>query len=236
VASGTHTVEARAVSDPAATGQYVYNDYSTTVNISAASVRPAILRPQKNWLVGFLVVTCQINRKLSTDDARCLVKSDGIELDTIAAGQRETFTLPIGQHALEVSIIGVSAGKWDGPINSTVNITGGRNTFNIARFNLRPPSACPQAGDWSSSLEQWTTLTVADCSITDFLVIIPLDDGRVFYMFALKPAPIINNRFSYETGELTFNGVFTSSTQASGTWSAVVEGQKHEGTWTATPD
>jgi hypothetical protein len=144
VTSGTHTVEAKAVTDPAANGQYVYADYASKVTVSAAGTRPVSLRPQKTWLVGFLVVSCQINRKLTTDDVRCLVNADGTDLGTTEAGQRSTFSLPIGSHAIVVSTTGASAGNWVSPVSTTANISGGRNSSYSARFNLKPlPTSTP---------------------------------------------------------------------------------------------
>lgn len=144
VAPGSHTVEARAVSDPAANGQYVYADYLTKVNVSAASTRQAVMRPKKTWLVGFLAVSCQINRKLATDDVRCLVNSDGMDLGTVEAAQRSTFSLAVGSHLITVSTTGGSAGNWDGPVSKTVSVSGGRSSSYSARFNLRPaPTPTP---------------------------------------------------------------------------------------------
>lgn len=144
VTAGTHTIEARSVTDPAANGQYVYANVLKTATVSAASTRYVYLSPQKTWLVGFLNVSCQLNRKTPADDARCLVNSDGTDLGTVEASQSGKFNLPVGQHALNISTTGASAGRWDGPVNLTVNIVGGRNAFAVARFNQSPiPSPTP---------------------------------------------------------------------------------------------
>jgi hypothetical protein len=144
VTAGTHTIEARSVTDPTANGQYVYADALKTATVSAASTRFVYLSPQKMWLQGFLNVSCQLNRKTPADDARCVVNSDGTDLGTVEALQTGKFNLPVGQHALSISTTGASAGRWDGPVNLTVNIVGGRNAFAVARFNQRPiPSPTP---------------------------------------------------------------------------------------------
>jgi hypothetical protein len=144
VAPGTHTVEARAVTDPNANGQYVFPDVSQTAAVAAAGTRYVNFRPVKTWLVGFLALTCQINRKAAADDARCEVSADGAAIGTVEAAQRGTFALATGAHSLSVAVVGAQGGKWDGPVSGSLNILGGRTTGYVARFNLRPvPTPAP---------------------------------------------------------------------------------------------
>lgn len=144
VGPGTYTVEARSVTDPAANGQYVYANALKSVTVYAASTRSVSLNPQKTWLSGFINLSCQINRKTPTDDARCLVNSDGTDLGTVEAQRSGKFSLPTGPHTLMISVAGASAGQWDGPVSLTTNISGGRSSYASARFNLRPiPTPTP---------------------------------------------------------------------------------------------
>jgi len=141
VAPGTHTIEARAVTDPAANGMYSYPDISKSATAFAGGTRWVYLYPVKTWLVGFLKLTCQINRKGVGDDVRCLVNSDGVDLGTVEAGQKATFNLTPGPHVINITTSGASAGNWDGPVSTTVNIVGGRTVYSSARFNPRPQPA-----------------------------------------------------------------------------------------------
>jgi len=139
-----HTVEARAVADPAANGLYVYADASRSAAVSAAGTRLVSLSPRKTWLFGFLTVTCRLNGKAASDDARCEVSADGAPLGAVAAGERATFNLPVGAHTLAIAVTGVQADKWSGPVSTTINAVGGRTSYYTARFTLRPaPTAAP---------------------------------------------------------------------------------------------
>jgi len=144
IAPGTHTVEARVITDPNANGQYAFGDASQTVAVAAAGTRFVNFRPVKNWLMGFLAVTCQINRRAPTDDVRCVVSSDGAEIGSVEAGKRGTFALATGTHNISVATGGAQAANWDGPVSGSLNILGGRTTGYVARFNLRPiPTPAP---------------------------------------------------------------------------------------------
>jgi len=138
------TVEARAVTDPAANGLYTYADVSRSATVGAGGTRFVNLSPKKTWLAGYLAVTCQINGKTATDDVQCAVSSDGEPVGVLAAGQRATFNLPVGAHALSIATTGASADKWNSPVSTTINTLGGRTTYYTARFSLRPaPTAAP---------------------------------------------------------------------------------------------
>jgi len=143
VAPGSHTVEARNVTDPAANGNYKYEDKSISTTAFAAGTRVIALRPAKTWLTGTLGVFCQIFRKTAADDVQCAVSADGNPLGTAAAGARGTFTLPIGSHTIGVSLTGASASRWSGPVSITANVIGGRTTYSTARFSLLPSAPPP---------------------------------------------------------------------------------------------
>lgn len=143
VAPGPHTVEARNVTDPAAGGNYQYGDRSASTTAFAGGTRVIVFRPAKTWLTGTLGVFCQIFRKTAADDAQCVVSADGNPLGTVAAFVRGTFTLPIGVHTIGVSLTGASAGRWSGPVSTSMNIIGGRTVYYTARFSLLPSAPPP---------------------------------------------------------------------------------------------
>ncbi len=139
VSSGVvHTVSALNIQDPAANGRYRWADVSTTTSVAANGTRFVTLRPTKVWLQGSLSVLCQIVSKRASDDAACAVKVNGGEIGRVAAGARGVFNLAIGTHALEVVVVGASAGRWAGPVSGPVTINGGLTTYYTGRFNLLP--------------------------------------------------------------------------------------------------
>jgi hypothetical protein len=149
VAAGAHMVEAKAVTDPAANGQYAYGTAAQSASVFAAGTRFVNLLPQKTWLVGFLKLNCQVNQKGAGDDVACAVSENGAPVGTVAAGQQGTLSLALGAHSLTVATAGAQAGKWDGPVTTPVTIWGGQTVYATARFNLRPaaaPAAAPSGG------------------------------------------------------------------------------------------
>ena len=141
VAPGAHTVEAKTVTDPAANGQYAYADAAQTTWAYAAGVRFVNLAPQKNWLVGFLKLGCQINQKGAGDDVACAVSENSAQVGVVAAGQQGTLNLAPGAHTLTLAAAGAQADKWDGPRTTAVTIWGGQTIYALARFNLKPAAA-----------------------------------------------------------------------------------------------
>jgi hypothetical protein len=141
-----HTIEARNVVDPAAGARYRYDNAAVQASTWAGGTRFVYLRPVKVWLQGTLNFTCQINRITAGEDAQCLVKVNGGDLGTVPANGRTAWNLAVGTHTLEVSVVGASAGRWDGPVSTRVTIFGGGNSWYTARFNLRPtaPAVQPQ--------------------------------------------------------------------------------------------
>jgi len=140
-----HAVEARNVSDPAASGRYAYQDTARTAIVYGGRTSPVTLRPIKVWLTGTVNVTCVLNGKAISDDAACEVNADGAPLGTIPASGRAAFTLANGAHSLSIATMGASASRWDSPLNTTVNIFGGSSTYYTARFTLRPVATTPAA-------------------------------------------------------------------------------------------
>ncbi len=141
-----NTVEARNVADPAAGGNWKFNDAAASAIAYEGGTRYVYLRPAKVWLTGKLNLYCYLSRITLTDDAQCSVSADGAPLGTVAHNTRTTFTLATGAHSVEVSVAGASAGRWAGPINFTQNIFGGGNSYYTARFNLIPTAPLPPPG------------------------------------------------------------------------------------------
>ena len=143
VSPGMHVVEAKAIADPAANGQYVYPDASQNAAAFAAGTRFVNFWPQKTWLVGYLKLNCQLNQKGAADDAACAASENGAPLGVVAAGQQGTLSLAPGAHTLTVAATGAQADKWEGPVTLAATIWGGQTTYAAARLNLRP--AAPAA-------------------------------------------------------------------------------------------
>ena len=159
---GNHTVEGKNLTDPAANGVYRYADVSTRSYVGPNQARAATLRPRKEFLLGFGQITCRLNR-FAGQDARCAVAVDGVPLGTIEAGQKATYNLAPGPHALEVSLTGSAAPLWAPPaVANTLTIAAGRTTWFTATFNPAPatPTApAPPAG----AQPQTGTLMVVMC-------------------------------------------------------------------------
>ncbi len=141
VSAGLHQVEAKAVTDPAANGQYTYAEMAQSVWAYPASTRFLNLSPRKTWLVGFLRVSCWINQKGAGDDVACAVSENGAPLGVVPAGQQGTLSLTPGAHSLTLAPAGAQADKWNGPSTAAVTIWGGQTAYASARFNLRPAAA-----------------------------------------------------------------------------------------------
>jgi len=139
-----HTVEAKNVTDPAANGNYKYNDASLTPVIYPGGSWSAVLRPWKVWLTGILNVGCVVYGKAATDDMQCAVAVDNAPVGTVPAGGNSAFYLPIGSHTLTVTGAGASADQWYPPASTTVVVYGGGRSYYYARFSRRPAAPAPQ--------------------------------------------------------------------------------------------
>ena len=146
VSPGVHVVEAKAINDPAANGQYVYADANQSAAVFAAGTRFVNFWPQKSWLVGFLQLHCQVDQKGAADDVACAASENGAPLGVVAAGQQSSLSLAPGAHTLTVAATGAQADKWDSPGTLAVTIWGGQTTYTAARLDLRPAAAASPSG------------------------------------------------------------------------------------------
>jgi hypothetical protein len=142
-----HVIEARNVVDPAANGRYRFDDISVQSFTYAASTRFVYLWPTKVWLKGSLSVLCVVSRATPANDAWCQVSADGAPIGNVGSNGRNLFDLPTGAHDIQVAVVGSEAGRWEGPVQNTLNIFGGSTSFYQARFNLLPnaPPVVPVA-------------------------------------------------------------------------------------------
>jgi hypothetical protein len=138
VAPGAHTVEARNIADPAANGVYRYADVSAPAPVAANQSRPVVLRPAKQFLLGFAQVTCRINGIEAGQDVRCTMALDGQGAGVLENGANQTYNLAPGPHTVGVAVAGASAALW-APANQDLpaNIVAGRNSPLVATFNRR---------------------------------------------------------------------------------------------------
>ncbi len=98
VAPGNHAVAGRNLVDPAANGVYRYLDVSSPATVAANQTRAVVLRPQKEYLLGFGEVACRINGVEAGHDVRCNVAVDGQPLGTVEVGQTQSYNLAPGPH------------------------------------------------------------------------------------------------------------------------------------------
>lgn len=145
VAPGNHTVEGRNLTDPGANGVYRYADVSSVIWIGANQTRTVTLYPQKQYLLGFGEITCRVNGFQAGQDVRCGVAIDGQGVGVIEAGQKQTYNLAPGAHAVKVSLTGGNADQWvSAAHDSSLSIVAGRTAYLAPTFNRKPaPSAAP---------------------------------------------------------------------------------------------
>ncbi len=138
VAPGSHKIEGRNFTDPAANGVYRWTDVKSTDTVSPNQTRSVKLSPKKEFLLGFAEVTCQINGLEAGQDVRCTVAADGQGLGTIEARQKQTYNLAPGQHTLNVAVVGGNADLWAPAAQDLpVTITAGRSSRLNPAFNRK---------------------------------------------------------------------------------------------------
>ncbi|MDY0018728.1 MAG: hypothetical protein RBT47_01865 [Anaerolineae bacterium] len=138
VAPGAHTVEVRAINDPAAAGIYRYQDASAQSWVSANQSRAVVLTPAKEFLMGFARLTCALPSVEVGQDVRCLVLVNGQGAAIIEAGQSQTLTLPSGAYTLTTQVIGQHADLWSPAAQDTlITIIGGRTQTLTPTFNRK---------------------------------------------------------------------------------------------------
>lgn len=126
VTPGTaHKFEARNVTDPAANGNYRWKDVSLTTSLFANSKKTIKFNLQKEFLRGFLEITCKLTGLPAGAAAQCQPSIDGTAVAPIEAGQKATYNLLRGTH--EVTVDAAPADQWAAtPALKIVTITAGR--------------------------------------------------------------------------------------------------------------
>jgi hypothetical protein len=134
--SRSHRVEVKAITDPAAGDVYRWRDATTSTTLNPGQERSLVVRLQKQWLKGFLHVTCNITNP--QPGMVCLLTLDGVARDPLAPGASADFTLDPGSHPLSATV--GPAGSWTSTTRSTtVYITGGRTTNYTATLTAQTP-------------------------------------------------------------------------------------------------
>ena len=138
VAPGSHKVEGRNFTDPAANGVYRWADVASTGTVGPNQTRPITLNPKKEFLLGFADATCKINGLEAGQDVRCNVTVDGQGLGTIEAGQKQTYNLTPGPHTMNVAVVGGNADLWAPTAQDLpMTITAGKSSRVTPTFNRK---------------------------------------------------------------------------------------------------
>jgi hypothetical protein len=127
-----HRVEARSITDLEAGGVYRWRDASTSVYLGAGQERTSTFRLQREYLQGFLDVTCTItNPPADQTGLHCLPSVDGLPGEPVLPGETTQYTLDPGPH--EVSTVIESQSQWySQPFSRQVTVFAGRTTRHTA--------------------------------------------------------------------------------------------------------
>ncbi len=146
VLPGTHKVQGRNFTDPAAAGVYRWKDTAATSHyLGSGQQRTATLTLQKEYLFGFVSVLCQINGVQPGDDVRCNAAINNSST-VIPPGQRSQINAPPGTQTLTVTLVGASANLWETSKTQAVNVRAGRTTNVTAIFNKLSGGGQPGPG------------------------------------------------------------------------------------------
>lgn len=137
VAPGNHKFEAKNIVDPAAAGVYRWKDATLNSYLYANTTRTVKITPQKEFLLGFLAVTCQLRGLQAGQTGHCLPTIDGVLMPQIENGKTTTFTLAPGPHQLSVDA-GPETQFGNPPLTSTPTIRAGQTTRYTARISVLP--------------------------------------------------------------------------------------------------
>jgi hypothetical protein len=136
VVPGSHRVQGRNFTDPAAAGIYRWKDTAVLSQyLGTGQQRTATLRLQKEYLVGFVNVLCRINGVQQGDDVRCNAAIDGQGSTLILPGQRGQLISPPGSHMLSVTLVGASASRWESSYNQALNVRAGQTVYTTAPYD-----------------------------------------------------------------------------------------------------
>jgi hypothetical protein len=115
---------------------YVYSQPSTFVWVPAGQVYRYTLYPAKVFTKGYLEFTCDIRSAKEGERVACRPFIDGHSQKEIAPGEKFTYKLETGSHAVRVETTGKQAQLWSPAANEhTVNIWGGGTAYLRSRFD-----------------------------------------------------------------------------------------------------
>ena len=92
---------------------YEYRDAYTYVWVNQGQIRTYVVYPQKQFIRGTLLLTCDIRQRTETDALACLVVIDDVPQEApIPAGEAASYTLDPGTHTVQVSATGAGVELW----------------------------------------------------------------------------------------------------------------------------
>jgi len=138
VAPGTHVVEAKVLTDPAANGVYMYPDTSAKGTVKANQAQVVTLKPAKTFLLGFAQVSCAIKAVVAGQDVRCAVTIDGNGMGTLEVGQSQVYNLTPGAHTVNLALNGANADLWAPlTVDLPLNIVAGKTAATKMTFDRK---------------------------------------------------------------------------------------------------
>jgi hypothetical protein len=138
VTPGRHKIVVNEIGDPASDGAYSWRDSSLTTWLSSGQEKTVTLRMRKVYVMGYLVLKCQIDSAQADDDVTCNIAIDGQSVGTIPPGGQGQFILKPGRHTATVTLTGEDAKKWDLAQSKSFSIRLGRSTEVSVEFELAP--------------------------------------------------------------------------------------------------
>lgn len=137
--SKNHRIDVKALSDPAAAGQWTWKDATASVTVNPGADKPVVVTLQKQWLVGFIELTCTVTNYQPGQNVFCIPFLDGVQQADVAPGAIVTYTVSPGQHKLDVTLgppadIGTAQ-----PAATTLNVRAGQTS----KYNARLTAVIP---------------------------------------------------------------------------------------------
>jgi hypothetical protein len=129
----SHKLEAKNIVDTTANGVYTWRDGVAYGYYYPGTVKTTTISLTKQYLKGFVKITCVISNAATAPGAYCQPTIDGVDAQQIASGSSAQFTLDPGAHKVNV-IVGPAA-QWTTPkpVATTAYVYAG-NTATVSAY------------------------------------------------------------------------------------------------------
>lgn len=137
--SKSHKIEVKNLSDLASNGIYRWKDTISSVYLTPAGTKSYLFRLQKQWLKGFLEITCQLINFPPQSGPYCQPVLNGNAVQPIAPGTKQQYTLDPATYSIVVTV--GPTGIWEvKPYSTTHSVLGGQTSRVTASFTYIAPS------------------------------------------------------------------------------------------------